>query len=468
MKAVVKDPVFFVCGATGTGKSSLAIRLAVLLKSSYGYKEVVIANCDVMQFYKDLPIATNKGSKAEAQGIPHVFMGFLNADDTYSAEPEADYYGDQGFADGEGPTVRSKLPHAGEPFTIHTYVDRVVQWIDCFFKSSSSGAVIVCGGTCYYLQSVLLQNTLVAEDDDDRGKPNEEQKVGSAPSEKSVESLTERDLWKKLNEVDPIAAQRYHPNDTRRVRRLLEIYSEKGTAPSAIFESHQAKLRFSPEQTFFVWTWTDREALNERLRVRVDEMVGHGLLSEVKDFRRKTRAMGRIGAVGEAIGFKEFAEVSDVTLDAQGDSRTTDAVERVKRNTIQYARKQERWFSNRIQTLLLSLDPRLPHNHCVCICLGTTTDKNAEVKELADVLLAGSLAQSTSISFPLMSAAPAKAPVTQEYCELCQAVIYGRGQMETHAASKRHCGALKRQRLEREQLEKYGRILPPRKLGGKS
>ena len=61
-----QQPVVFVAGATGCGKSDAALSIAHHLRSDWGYAPVAVINCDALQFYQGLPIATNKLSKGDA------------------------------------------------------------------------------------------------------------------------------------------------------------------------------------------------------------------------------------------------------------------------------------------------------------------------------------------------------------------------------------------------------------------
>lgn len=474
MERTIKHPIFFVSGATGTGKSSLAVLLAQKLKSHHGYSEVMILNCDVMQFYKDLPIGTNKASLEEMGGVPHKFIGFLNCDDTWSTPPEATYLGG-GPECRVGPQLSDATLHQPSGrFTVHTYTERVAEFIEDFFARNQHSAIIICGGTCYYLQSILFKNTLVDQEvdtvnsdtlsavsDNDNSVPNGD----ATPESGDVIGSTTLSLWERLHAVDPAIALRYHPNDTRRITRLLELYRQQGVIPSAVYRSRKEELRYPPERTFIVWTWLERELLNAQLEKRVNGMVTQGLLGEIVQFRSRTSATDYMGVIREAIGFKEFADVPVEALLAAQDGRVDSAVAKVKSDTIHYARKQERWMCNRITELLDKVGRSLHPSHFVRVDLGGSAGKEA----ISDTLLASLVDRSAGmslpgyLSLPLNSSGVAKKPVTQELCEACQKVVYGRGQMPVHIASKRHRGVLKRQRLEKEQFEKHGRVLPPRK-----
>eukprot|EP00759_Apiculatamorpha_spiralis_P031248 PhF_6_TR32970/c0_g1_i2/m.48528/K00791/miaA, TRIT1; tRNA dimethylallyltransferase len=107
-------PVIFVVGPTGSGKSKLAVELALKLQET-GFRAEIIST-DVMQMYSGLPIATNKTTIEEQKGIPHHFLEFLD-------------------------------PFKVKSYTVHDFVNQAVPVID---RMRSAGTIpIVCGGTNY-------------------------------------------------------------------------------------------------------------------------------------------------------------------------------------------------------------------------------------------------------------------------------------------------------------------------------
>ncbi|OXT09961.1 hypothetical protein B9K03_11895, partial [Rothia sp. Olga] len=71
-----------------------------------------------------------------------------------------------------------------------------------------------------------------------------------------------------LRQVDPIIAQKYHPNDDRRVLRMLEIFYMTNQKPSDLFKEQQLSLKYD---TLFLWLYSEPNALNQRLDTRVDK-----------------------------------------------------------------------------------------------------------------------------------------------------------------------------------------------------
>ena len=120
----IKNPIFFVIGATGTGKSQVAVLFAQELKANHGYEHVVIVNCDVYQCFNALPISTNKPSVEEFGNVPHAFLGILESNGALSnaascSTPEAT---------AAHAAASQALKNAGS-FNVHAYEEMVTSFI---------------------------------------------------------------------------------------------------------------------------------------------------------------------------------------------------------------------------------------------------------------------------------------------------------------------------------------------------
>ncbi|KAG5473754.1 hypothetical protein LSCM1_04384 [Leishmania martiniquensis] len=438
----VNRPIFFVIGSTGSGKSKVAVHLAHELRRAYHYKDVVVINCDVYQCYTDLPILTNKPSAADLGGVTHVSLGFLNNDgsvnwDNYSSAEQ------QAFCH------EAEVHLSGNSnFNVHSYERIVTSFIADFFQRHEDGAVIVCGGTCYYAQALIFADSLVNE---------------SEPSTLSyLDSDEKGGLWERLNAVDAEAALRYHPNDCRRIKRLLEIYDATGQAPSSIFNARLPKLRFDSHALFIVWVRMERKALDTLLNRRVDLMLQRGMLDEVRAFWLSSSGNLPHSGLSEAIGCKELSQYfSNCSSPLITSSDFERAITQIKSNTRRYARQQERWIQNRLLPLLHSSPLKESPTHFVQLWTEEGVDTLLCVQRTLDALLMASPVQPLATSlFPLKQQPALRMPVSQEKCEVCNALIYGRGQMEVHLKSKRHRYSVRRLALEKEHRERYGRELP--------
>ena len=132
-----------------------------------------------------------------------------------------------------------------------------------------------------------------------------------------------------LKERDPEAAKQIHPNNVPYVVRALEIN----------IAGNQNKKNITGDEEFAVFTigidWP-REVLYERINSRVDDLIGNGLLNEVKTlfiqgYNEKMRSMN-------SIGYQELIEF------LRGNAMLDQAIENIKKNTRNYCKRQQTWF----------------------------------------------------------------------------------------------------------------------------
>ena len=248
--------IISIIGPTGVGKSKFGIELAKLLNGE-------IINADSMQMYKGADIITNKHPIAERDGIPHHVMNHVNWDEEYH---------------------------------IHRFKSESISKIN---DITSRGKIpIIVGGTHYYLQSLLFSNKTIETTDDNFNNSSTESEVENKDDKFSdMESrLTEEEnqilngpsseLIKHLKSVDPKVAEKFHPNDTRRIRRALEIYYLTKIPTSEFYslqknkEKTETSLRF---KTIFFWLYSDQQILDKRLDERVDDMMKSGAITELQE-----------------------------------------------------------------------------------------------------------------------------------------------------------------------------------------
>ncbi|MCL2056768.1 MAG: tRNA (adenosine(37)-N6)-dimethylallyltransferase MiaA [Oscillospiraceae bacterium] len=284
-------PVLVVCGPTASGKTKLAVQLAIRLGG-----EVVSA--DSMQVYKGMDIGTAKPTTEEMCGVPHHLIGII--------EPET-------------------------PFSVADYVTLAQQAI-CDIRARGKLPVLA-GGTGLYISS-LIDNIRFAQ-------------IKSDPDlRKSLEDFAENHgneaLWGRLNENDPELAAKLHPNNRGRIIRAVEVYETTGVNMSEHLRLSRAEP--SPYVPFMLGlTFSRREILYERIDRRVDEMIKSGLVEEAREFAARGKTSG------QAIGYKELQPyfAGACTLD--------EAVENIKRETRRYAKRQLTWLrrDERIRWIVL-------------------------------------------------------------------------------------------------------------------
>ncbi|XP_034401833.1 tRNA dimethylallyltransferase isoform X2 [Cyclopterus lumpus] len=319
VKRATVPALVVVLGATGTGKSKLAIEIGRRLQGE-------IVGADSMQVYQGLDIITNKVTAEERAQCRHHMIGFVD------------------------PLVSS--------YTVVDFRNKALALINDMH--SRNKLPVVVGGTNYYIESLLwrvLLNTAEIEEPADGGD--------EAPNRKlALEKLGGAELHKRLAEVDPGMAAMLHPNDKRKIARSLQIHQETGVPHSRWLEDQRGQeggdglggpLRY-PDPCIF-WLHADMAALDERLDARVDDMLSAGLVEELRDFHVRHNeqkvqddSQNYQHGIFQSIGFKEFHDyltAPESSTQREKDALRDKGIEALKIATRRYARKQNKWVRNR-------------------------------------------------------------------------------------------------------------------------
>nr|WP_318540838.1 tRNA (adenosine(37)-N6)-dimethylallyltransferase MiaA [Terribacillus saccharophilus] len=151
-------------------------------------------------------------------------------------------------------------------------------------------------------------------------------------------------LHKQLQAVDPVQAERIHPNNVRRVIRALEIFHRTGKRMS----DHEETEPDARYDAIMIGLDMDRDLLYEQINLRVDKMLAEDLLEEVKRLVESgiqdTQSM-------RAIGYKEFIPYLEGKMDWE------DMVDQLKQNSRRYAKRQYTWFRNKMNVDWYSITP---------------------------------------------------------------------------------------------------------------
>lgn len=250
-----KTKIICVVGATASGKTDLAVKLAKAVDGE-------IISADSMQVYKNMPIATAVATKEEQDGVVHHLVEFLDADQTFS---------------------------------VADFVERAKVLID---EITARGRVpIVAGGTGLFVDS-LVKNISFSE-------------VGSnAEIRNELAEKSNEELYERLLKLDPNAAEDIHPNNRKRVIRALELCMS-GTSKTE--QNENSMLVDSPYDALYIGIgYKDRQKLYDRINKRVDLMLEAGLENEARQMLGKQGLTAR-----QAIGHKELQPYIDgkITLD---------------------------------------------------------------------------------------------------------------------------------------------------------
>ncbi|TPX10953.1 uncharacterized protein E0L32_008159 [Thyridium curvatum] len=346
-------PLVVIMGTTGTGKSDVSVRHFEAEQKIPGMTDVLvlfvlviqlavelacrfngeIVNADAMQMYRGLPVITNKISAREQRGIPHHLF------DQIGLEEET---WDAGVFKREAGKLISEIRQRGK-------------------------LPIVVGGTHYYVNALLFNQSLV-EETSEAAPPGADTLTsnGRITSPFPVLDGPTDAMLARLREVDPVMADRWHPNDRRKIRRSLEIFLTTGKRASDIYAEQQREQdaksasaeRQSSWQTLLFWVYSTPDILNGRLDRRVDKMLETGLLEETKEMHdylnqrlRRGEEVDRSKGIWQSIGFKQvepYLEGLARDMDPIGLEKVKQqSLEDVKTATRRYAKYQIRWITKK-------------------------------------------------------------------------------------------------------------------------
>ena len=260
---------------------------------------------------------------------------------------------------------------------IKNYSERKANCIQIDEIRSRGRIPILVGGTHYYTQSLLFKDALSDEPklENEKDQQNERFPILDEPTDVILE---------KLKEVDPVMADRWHPNDRRKIQRSLEIYLKTGKPASQLYDKQRLQrevslaapvgtesaigLRFP---TLLLWVHASKDILTPRLEGRIDKMIEKGLLSEVQTLstfaascEARTGATVDLGrGIWVSIGYKEFSDYQ-AALSGSTSSESdlaklrTVAVEKTQAATRQYAKRQIRWIQIKLLNALIAAEQK--------------------------------------------------------------------------------------------------------------
>lgn len=276
--------VVTVVGATASGKSELAVQLALRLAREYALGAQVI-NADSMQLYRGMDIGTAKLSPAEQRGVAHHLLDVLEVT---------------------------------EPADVATYQRMSRERID---QAHGTGDVpILVGGSGLYVRAALDELEFPGTDPAVRARL-EAELAHTGPGV----------LHERLREQDPAAAESILIGNGRRIVRALEVIELTGRPFTARLPSHTA--RYPAVQLGLA---VPRSELDPRIERRVERMWQAGLVEEVRELEQRGLRAGRTAP--RALGYAQVLDcLAGTTDEAHAQASTVQATRR-------FARRQESWF----------------------------------------------------------------------------------------------------------------------------
>ena len=274
------NKVLVICGATASGKTSLAVECAKKLNT-----EVISADSQLV--YKGLNIGTAKPTAEEMCGIKHHMID--------TVEPS-------------------------EGFNVGNYREKALPIMKNLLASHK--IPVICCGTGFYINSLLFDLSY--------GNTEGNGEIRKKYSD-FLETHGKEALFEKLREIDAETAEKLHVNDIKRIIRALEIYELSGKK-----KSEQNDTLISEYDYLAVAIDWKREELYERINMRVDKMFEDGLVEEVQGLL--SRGIDEKFQCMQAIGYKEV-----VFGLKNGDLHST-MRDIIKQNTRHYAKRQIVFF----------------------------------------------------------------------------------------------------------------------------
>lgn len=290
-----------VVGPTASGKSTLAIQVALRLDPTSGGEHdggAEIISADSMAVYRGMDVGTATPMPDQRALVPHHLVDLVE-------------------------------PH--EEFSVARYRRAAFAVLEDLERRSVTGVLV--GGTGLYVQAVVDDLDLPGRFPDVRARLEREADTAG--------------LHQQLVELDPVAAARVDPANRRRTLRALEVTLGSGRR----FSDHGPGLGAHPPTPFvLVGLRPDREQLEPRIRARLHDQLARGWLDEVRELRGRSPGWSRTAA--QALGYAELSAHLD------GDCSLDDAVDAIVVRTRRFAVRQLRWFGRDPRITWFDVDDR--------------------------------------------------------------------------------------------------------------
>lgn len=255
-----------------------------------------IISGDSMQVYKEMTIGTAKVTAEEAQGIYHYLVDTFSYKDEYNVK------------------IFQKLGREA--------IEQI---------SAKNHIPIICGGTGLYIKSLYYDYEFKEEEID-------EDYLSFLKSRSSDE------LYGLLKIIDPQATQTIHHNNRKRVERAL-MRAHLGNKKSEV----EGQQKHEPIYDAYVIGLTaNRDLVYERINQRVDIMIENGLEEEIKSLIQEGNEWELQSMQG--IGYKEWKDYF------QGNSSREEVIEKIKKNSRNFAKRQYTWFNNQMKVHWYPID----------------------------------------------------------------------------------------------------------------
>lgn len=286
--------VIVIAGVTASGKSKLAVALAHKINGE-------IISADSVAVYNELNIGSAKPTLIEQDGIPHHLINIVSYTESYH--------------------VARFQREAREA------IDLII----------SKGKIpIIVGGTGLYINALLNDYRFTEE----------------LELPEIDESLTNEAMMNELIQIDPVTASTIHINNRKRLIRSLQMV-KCTKKPKADLNSNKGKERLYDAKIYFLQG--ERALLYERINMRVEVMLNHGLLEEVSQLYSNDKNLFDYQSM-QAIGYREFKPYF------LGNSTIDEVKTQIQQNTRRFAKRQITWFKHQTESTWIDVFNEEPLN----------------------------------------------------------------------------------------------------------
>lgn len=281
--------MILILGTTASGKGRLAFELA---KST----EAEIISIDSMKVYRRMDIGTAKPSIQDRKQVRYHLVDIIEPSDSYSVG------------------------------TFHEDVLQAIKEI-----TGRGKKIIAVGGTALYIKALLYGLF--------EGPGSDEQVRAQLQERLKAEGPAE--LHRELSAIDPVAAERINPNDSKRIIRALEVFTITGKPISSFqkqWQTHdtQSTTKLPNHDWTIIGLNRQRVDTSNRINQRIKKMILAGLINEVKSLLDEEQPLSKQAQC--AIGYAEIIQY------LKGRTDLKNATELMKKNTRRLAKGQRTWF----------------------------------------------------------------------------------------------------------------------------
>lgn len=268
-------------GPTASGKTELSLQLAESLGTA-------IISADSRQCYKHIDIGTAKPTQEELKRVKHFNISLLNLEDDDNAM---------------------------------SFQRRAENWEKQILQNNDH--VLFVGGSTLHIQSLIQPFNEMPEADEENIA-----KLNNRIDKEGLESL-----YDKLKEIDPEYLKKMDGMNRQRIIRALDVWMQTGKP----FSSFHQKGDIKPDKSTIVFglKWP-RQKLYDRINKRVDNMIGLGLVEEVKGILEEGHSKELQSL--NTVGYQEIIKY------LEGDWSLEKAIEKIKTSTRRYAKRQMTWY----------------------------------------------------------------------------------------------------------------------------